>query len=583
MKRKISYLLILVHFILFKMNAQGNAAGKVNNTILVPHQEQVFLHSNTTMAFVGEYIYYTLYCLKDNTGKLSDVSKIAYVKLVNQDKEVVLNHKIKLDNGIGDSNFFVPSSIPSGNYKLVAYTNWMLNNGKNYFYSEDITILNPYTSDQSVFRYTQVTDTLQKTATVKTEAVYGSPSLHVELDRESYGVREPIIMKIASNNSTDGFGNYSISIKKVDELEEEGNKSAVGYLKEYPEKKALGSLILPELRGELLSGRLNITENVNSIEDKIVIGASFPGEDYLFKTATPDENGKFYINVGEDYSSENVYLQVLSDKNGDYQITMDQEEDLDFSQLKFENFRLDRKMDSVIRARSIYNQIENAYYSSKPDTILVGKENNRFYGPSTMKYVLDEYTRFSSIKETFVEVVEHVWIQENAKGEQKFHVRPIAPYVDSGELPLVFVDGILLLDHEKLINLNAAQVNSISISRNQHFYGNKTFQGVVDVITFKSDFYNSLYSEDISAHTLFKPDENKRYYHQSYKGDLKETYRRMPDFRNQLLWEPRYQMSEKEQMMEFFSSDIKGTFEISLEGFTKNGTPVSLKKHFLVE
>ena len=87
MKNKINIIvLVVIHFTLLQMSAQGTAVSPMNNEGLVPHQEQVYVHANTKLVFVGEYLYYTIYCLKDNTGQLSDVSKIAYLKLVNENK-----------------------------------------------------------------------------------------------------------------------------------------------------------------------------------------------------------------------------------------------------------------------------------------------------------------------------------------------------------------------------------------------------------------------------------------------------------------------------------------------------------------
>ncbi len=583
MRTIVAYLLFFIHLGLFTINAQNGTQKTIKNAVITPHQEQVYLHTNTTLVFVGEYLYYTLYCLKENTGQLSNVSKVAYIKLINQDKEVVLNYKIKLKTGIGDSNFFVPSSIPSGNYKLIAYTQWMLNNGRNYFYSEDITILNPYTSDQAVFR-SQGTDTIPKTMEQGTKQPAVRQPLDFTLNQTQFGTREHISLTLLPNPGAESVGTYSVSIKKVDGLEKDRGKSTLDYPSVYPQKQKLEQLILPELRGELLTGKFTAGESTSSNDAATLIGASFPGENYLFKIATTDEDGLFHINVDKDYSSENLYLQVISGNNEDYSISIDNEEELDLTQLQFKNFALDKVMESKIKERSVYNQIENAYYGSKPDTILIAKQNPRFYGPGTMTYLLDDYTRFSTIKETFVEVIEHVWIQKNNKDEQEFHVRPLAPYVDSGELPLVFVDGILVLDHQRLLNLPAARVESITISRNQHFYGNKTFQGVVDVSTFNSDYFVYYYDPTIKTHQLFKPNEDKQYYQQSYEGDLRQRYQRLPDFRYQLLWLPRLEISETgEQNISFYSSDIEGTFEISLEGFTQSGTPVSLKKQFTVE
>jgi len=564
------------------MNAQNSAKDLTIKNIRVPHQEQVYLHSNATMVFVGEYMYYTLYCLKENTGQLSNVSKVAYIKLVNQDKEVVLNYKIKLENGIGDSNFFIPSSIPSGNYKLLAYTQWMLNNGRNYFYSKDITILNPYTSDQAVFR-PQATDTVPEKVQQDLNEPSIRPSLAISLNQSQYGTREQVSLKIEPYPGQESAGTYSISVKKVDNLEEKVNRTALDFSKSYPKKQSLKQQILPELRGELLKGKFSVPDSVDMGNGPTIIGASFPGENYLFKTATPDNNGIFYINVDEDYSSDDLFLQVISKNNADYGINIENEEEIDVEQLQFKSFKLDKEMEAIIKERSIYNQIENAYYSSKPDTILIENRNARFYGAATMIYPLDDYTRFSTIKETIVEVVEHVWIQNNSNDEPEFHVRPLPPNLDSGELPLIFIDGILVQDAQKLLDLPAARVESISISRNKHFYGNKTFQGVVDVSTFKSDYYTYYYSPNIKTHELFKPNGGKQYFQQSYEGDLKEKYKRLPDFRYQLLWLPKFKFKGTEENVSFYSSDIKGTFEVSLEGFTKNGVPVSLKERFIVQ
>ena len=57
----------------------------------------------------------------------------------------------------------------------------------------------------------------------------------------------------------------------------------------------------------------------------------------------------------------------------------------------------------------------------------------------------------------------------------------------------------------------------------------------------------------------------------------------IPDYRYQLLWKPDLNLNEGEMSIEFFTSDITGDFEISLEGYTNNGIPVSLRKFITVE
>ena len=80
---------------------------------------------------------------------------------------------------------------------------------------------------------------------------------------------------------------------------------------------------------------------------------------------------------------------------------------------------------------------------------------------------------------------------------------------------------------------------------------------------------------------LFKPKEPKQYYHQVY--DETDTAKRIPDYRSQLLWEPNIELQRIVLRFDFFTSNNTGVYEISLEGFTFDGEPVSLKERFIVE
>lgn len=577
-------LLILVHFAMLQMSSQSLSTKTVNNDILGPYNEQVYVHTNTNIIFVGEYLYYTIYCLKQNGGNLSDLSKIAYLKLVNQKKEVVFNKKIKLKNGIGDSSFFIPSNLPSGNYKLIAYTQWMLNQGSDYFFSEDITVINPYTSNQSEFLKDKTVDSIiigteRSTPAVSTEQT--APMI-IEMNRSEYSVREQVSLKIKAEKGQLSLGNYSISVRKKESLQNGVKSSVLDFTKVYPPQDPKFEVNnLPELRGELLSGQVFSQNEIGSLEN-IVVGVSFPGEDYLFKIGTTNKEGKFYINIPEAYDTPDAYMQILSGHNELDSIVILPQTALDFTALEFKTFQLKPEMGQIIKDRSVHIQIENAYYGSKPDTILLKPQNKLFYNSETTTYHLDDYTRFPTVKETFVEVVEHVWLSKNTENRLEFHVRPIAPFIESGKLPMVFVDGFLVLDHEWILNLPAKQIKKIRISRNKHFYGTYIFQGIVDFYTVEGDYYKSYYSDIITKIALFKPDERKNYFRQNYHADNKEMQDRLPDFRYQLLWLPDYNFNGQEEVISFFTSDVVGEYEIVLEGFSDAGRPVSICKTFSV-
>ena len=73
--------------------------------------------------------------------------------------------------------------------------------------------------------------------------------------------------------------------------------------------------------------------------------------------------------------------------------------------------------------------------------------------------------------------------------------------------------------------------------------------------------------------------KDKEYYNPNY---AKEQLQRIPDYRYQLLWSPQVIMDQKENNLSFYSSDLDGVFEINLEGFSKEGKPISISKTFEV-
>ncbi len=106
------------------------------------YNEKIFAHTDKTFYVAGESIWFKLYCVDENFHKPSDVSKVAYVEIINAANKPVLQAKISLDEGSGNGSFIIPSYISSGNYMLRAYTKWMENFDADYFFQTPITIIN---------------------------------------------------------------------------------------------------------------------------------------------------------------------------------------------------------------------------------------------------------------------------------------------------------------------------------------------------------------------------------------------------------------------------------------------------------
>jgi hypothetical protein len=105
-------------------------------------QEKVFVHTDKNAYLAGEIIWFKLYVVDATFHTPLDISKVAYVELIDANNKPVLEAKIAIKEGDGNGSLFIPFTINSGKYKLRAYTNWMKNFDANYFFEKNINITN---------------------------------------------------------------------------------------------------------------------------------------------------------------------------------------------------------------------------------------------------------------------------------------------------------------------------------------------------------------------------------------------------------------------------------------------------------
>ncbi len=92
-------------------------------------QETVFVHTDNTCYYVGDTIYFKAY-VKLSTGKVSNLSELLYVELLDNDGYLVERQNIRLNDGQGRGAVILPDTLYGGYYELRAYTRWQLNWGR---------------------------------------------------------------------------------------------------------------------------------------------------------------------------------------------------------------------------------------------------------------------------------------------------------------------------------------------------------------------------------------------------------------------------------------------------------------------
>ncbi len=568
---------IFIAFLLFGIfaTAQIPKSEVAADTKVFP-KENVQLSINSNLLLAGELLQYKAYNLSA-ANKKSSLSKVLYVSMRNENDSVVFSHKLKVENGTANGDFFVPSSLKTGIYRLIGYTNFSRNNSQDAFVERYIYVLNSFVKTEKIIGKSMDTVFLKKTPEfTPQENLKSQLGNQITTDKPIYGYREKVTVNI-ENLPVNNRGNYVLSVRKMDpiEISDKSTNSTKGKLSE--------TFYIPELRGEIISGVV-FSKTSNQPMPNKEVSLTIPGKDYVFKIAKTNSNGRFFFSVPEGYNAEKsiVQLNETPSEATNFKLVLDKK-DFDLGKKRASFLKLDTELKNWLQERSVQMQIENAYYDAKKDSILKNEMNLPFYNNLGTVFLLDDYTRFSTVKETFVEVVTLAAIRGSGS-DSRFVVNN--EYDPNGTAnfnaipPLVLMDGMQILNNEDLMNYNAREIKSIRVINQPYRFGPKLFSGVIAVETKKGDFVPTKKEGYIEELNLPPAVKDKKYFRPDYSQ--KSENARIPDYRVQLLWKADFNPNENGGVVTFYTSDVEGTFEISLEGYSEEGSYLSSKSYFEV-
>lgn len=391
------------------------------------------------------------------------------------------------------------------------------------------------------------------------------------------------------------IGNYSVSVRKKNitlssdhshfvsaDLTNAINKSIVSpekflsttdsdlellFLTSDP-KKRIGHqdsvFYLPEVREEIIRGKIQ-SKNLPVADQNI--GIAFRDDTWQLRIGKTDESGAFAIPFQSASNNMDAYLTSMNLSEG-YEISVESPflnsyPNFDYSMPSFDSTQI-----RELVARSIRNQIENAYYESPK----VNPVQNNWLPQVSYDYVyvLDDYTRFTTLKETFTEYIVSASAREKRDPVIKAYYSN-----DPKEFrnqPLILLDGVPV-DAEKILEFSPYKIESISILNNRYFSGSLIADGLVCFET-KEDTFKEFPLGDSYLTTEVKGVTAPKSY--SFPDHKNQNLDRIPDQRDQLYWNPNIQVLDGETPeISFYCSDVEGAFEVLLEGFTKEGKPVS--------
>lgn len=325
---------------------------------------------------------------------------------------------------------------------------------------------------------------------------------------------------------------------------------------------------MPEYDGHVINARL-----VNQADESPLAGIgaylSVPGTQVHFYNSKSNAQGSVSFDVRNYYGQNEIILQTDGTVSN-YRIDVQNPFSETYSQHPLPKFRLWEKDRDVINEHSIGMQVINAYDAPRLSQFALPViDTMPFYGKGSKKYRLDDYTRFSSMEEVLREYVPEVAVR---RINGRFHLM-----VFDWELknyyppdPLVLLDGVKV-NSQTIIGYDPLKVNSLEVVTNRYIKGDFIYNGIVSLTTYHGDMQDL----KLDAKTVIMDYEGlqlqREFYAPVYKTG-QQADSRMPDFRNLLWWAPNIETDQTGQAnIEFYTSDIKGTYVAVLQGMDAHG------------
>ena len=529
-------------------------------------RERVYVSTDREVYVAGDAVWLSAWCVDAATGQLSAFSKTAYVEIHSR-TGTVQTAKIALDGGRGAGRLVLPTTLPTGNYRLLAYTR--LGASEEGF--------DPLTGARtlSVFN-TFSTDRIQDGVTIVPQVPRGASlpqngSLSLSASDAAPGASASISL---TNTGAEPVS-FSLSVRHDDGLPAPDGKRIGDFVRELralPAATGFDEGVLPEYEGEIVRIRVSGTDQagLRDVAHKYAF-ISTPGNGEDLYTESLDEDGSATLFTSNIYGDLDMFLEIEDldkDKICHLEVVSPF---LDFPAGDIPALAMSPEWSGALELRSLGMQLEKIFDADTLYSALPARRHSIFDERDRIRYVLDDYTRFPLMEEVFIEFIPEIR-GRRVNGRRELQVwaeDQLGSYYFPSEAPLVLMDGIPVLDHEKIFAYDPLLVKYIDIYLDAYFLGTRGFSGVVNFVTYKGTL-PSLQFEDNVRVVSFQGCSVPLAYTCT---DVDSEY---PDYRQTLYWHPLLTLAPGESLsVECKTPAYSGRFEVVAEGLTAQGDAVS--------
>ncbi len=327
---------------------------------------------------------------------------------------------------------------------------------------------------------------------------------------------------------------------------------------------------LPEYESQLITGKV-VNKTTLTPAEGIGVYLSMPGKEFSFTAAITNNKGEFVAVMPKVSNKTSLIAQTNNRTDSNYRIDINSAYWNNFSSLKTPEFSIQKSVENELNNYGL--SVQSDYiYNPKP-IYLQTFHYTPFYTNSDNTYLLDNYTRFTTMEEVMREYVIGISVRKKS-GKFIFNSLDAPRFQFFHTDPLILLDGVPVFDADNIMATDPLKIQKIDLVTRKFFYSSFAFDGIVSYTSYNGKMATSALNKESLLIDYDALQQQREFYAPKY--ELKESKEsRLPDYRTLLYWSPNVHTNKNGKTnIDFYTSDLDGNFVALIQGLTQNGEPV---------
>lgn len=509
--------------------------------------ERTYVSTDRQVYLAGDRIWCSAFCFNAESGALSGASAVAYMELVTEEN-IVASGKIALFNGRGAGYLDIPSTLATGNYALLVFTA-QNKNEKDYDFRSNARIISVYNLD-----------TVSK--------LPGGVSFSPVAESESSALKKSSLISLnvpmaAARRDSVKLGiscarpaTVSVSVSRKNHLPVYSSGDIASFDARVSGTAVYENNVLPEYDGEVVYATVEGPDRDAVVERGYATGyLSSIGEKNDTYTAQMSNDGSIVFRTYNIFGEKDLLSQVDADDQVDAHIDIETPF-VPVHELQIPVMKIAPSMKSALEA--LYPVEHSGEFLPRP-------ENPVLLGNVERVYKLDEYTRFPTVKEVFVEIITDV--RSRGRGE-KFRLEVLTKdnanqNATRWQPSLVMMDGVPVFQHNKLLSFDALKIDRVEIWRKPYAIGSRVYKGIVNLVTKDGGVEYINFGSNVRIVSFTGVSYPMSYISRPAEG---------ADNRETIFWHPMVSLEAGESVsLDCLTPERPGLYDVTVEGVTDSG------------